>query len=349
MQVVFSESHRLHDPTAQVEAGHRIPMQETPSRAEQIISSLAQDARFEIVEPKTFGRAPIDSVHEPAMVSYIEHAHAEWSAASGFDIAIPDVFFHPALRAGMEPIADAESPLGRLGYWCFETTTPIVAGTYTAARSAVDSALTATDTVLGGASNAYALCRPPGHHAATSVFGGYCFFNNAAIAAQHAVAKGAERVAVLDVDYHHGNGTEQIFYERPDVFYASLHGDPARAYPYFLGFADETGTGRGNGRNLNIPLEAGCENDMYLSELTRALDAIDSYNPEVLFVSLGLDIFGGDPLGDLAITTDGIGRIGAAIRARSMPTVILQEGGYAVSELGNNAHAFLDKFVSLSS
>ncbi len=320
-------------------------MQETPSRIDTIVAALRADARFRFAEPKEAGRAVIDKVHDPAMVTYLEGAFRSWSAASGFDVAIPDVFLHPGLRTGMTPAAEPASALAALGYWCFETTTPIVAGTYAAARGAVDCAVTATDEVLAGGRSAYGLCRPPGHHAATAVFGGYCFFNNAAIAAQHALDAGAARVCVLDVDYHHGNGTQQIFYERPEVLYASLHGDPCRAYPYFLGHADETGAGSGSGTNMNVPLAIGTDDADYLAALERALDVIDGFSPELLVVSLGLDLYGGDPLGDFAVTTDGIAAIGAAIYARGFPTVVLQEGGYAVDELGVNALAFLETFA----
>jgi acetoin utilization deacetylase AcuC-like enzyme len=345
MLVTATDRHRLHDPLIQVEAGHRDEMQESPARAEQIRDALEADGRYELVEPPDAGLAPIDAVHDPAMVRYLADAHAEWSAATGLEPAIPDVFLHPGLRDGMGPLAAVASPLGRLGYWCFETTTPIVAGTYAAARGAVDCAIAATDAVLTGAASAYALCRPPGHHAATAVFGGYCFFNNAAIAAQHARESGAARVAVLDVDYHHGNGTQQIFWSRPDVFYGSLHGDPARAYPYFVGFADEVGGGAGRGTNLNVPLPASCDDVRYRSELGRVLDAIAAFDAEVLVVSLGLDLFDGDPLGDLAVTSDGIAAIGRDIAARGLPTVVVQEGGYAVDRLGANAAAFLDAFA----
>jgi acetoin utilization deacetylase AcuC-like enzyme len=345
VQVIHSASHRNHDPPIQVEAGHRDPMQETPRRIDSIEAALGRDARFAFVEPPEVGRGPIDAVHEPAMVTYLERAFRTWSEASGFDVAIPDVFLHPGLRAGMAPIAEPQSALGALGFWCFETTTPIVAGTYSAARGAVDCAVSATDIVLGGSSAAYGLCRPPGHHAATSVFGGYCFFNNAAVAAQYARDAGVARVAILDVDFHHGNGTQQIFYDRPDVFYASLHGHPARAYPYFVGYSDETGAGAGRDTNLNIPLPAATDDDRYLEALVRALDAIGSFAPELLIVSLGLDLYGGDPLGDFAITTPGIAAIGATIHSVGWPTVIIQEGGYAVDELGLNALAFLDAFA----
>jgi acetoin utilization deacetylase AcuC-like enzyme len=229
----------------------------------------------------------------------------------------------------------------RLGWWCYETTTPITEGTYDAARAAVNVALSAAAAVRDGDAAAYGLCRPPGHHAATTLYGGYCFFNNAAIAADHLASTTGSRVAVLDVDYHHGNGTQQIFYERDDVAFVSLHGDPRRAYPYHTGFAAETGAGRGSGSTTNIPLAAGTDDETYLGALDRALDAVDDFDPAIVVVSLGLDTFGGDPICDLALTTEGFHRCGAAVAALGRPLVVLQEGGYAGDALGANAVAWL--------
>ena len=229
----------------------------------------------------------------------------------------------------------------RLGWWCYETTTPITEGTYRAARSAVDVALSAAAAVVGGEPIAYGLCRPPGHHASMTLYGGYCFFNNAAIVAHHLASSTGGRIAVLDVDYHHGNGTQQIFYERDDVAFVSLHGDPRRAYPYHLGFADETGAGRGRGSTTNIPLDAGTADDTYLDALEQALDAVDDFDPAIVVVSLGLDTYGGDPICDLALTTDGFSRCGTAVAARGRSLVVLQEGGYAGEALGANAVAWL--------
>jgi acetoin utilization deacetylase AcuC-like enzyme len=229
----------------------------------------------------------------------------------------------------------------RLGWWCFETTTPLTAGTYEAARSAVDCALAAADVVLAGERIAYGLCRPPGHHATDALYGGYCFFNNAAVAASHIGAETGGRVAVLDVDYHHGNGTQQIFYGRDDVAFVSLHGDPARAYPYHTGFADETGAGRGAGSTCNLPLAAGTDDEAYLAALSRALDAIDAFDPAVVVVSLGVDTYAGDPMCDLGVTTDGFGRCGRAVAARGRPLVVVQEGGYADGALGANVKSWL--------
>ena len=221
-----------------------------------------------------------------------------------------------------------------------------MAGTYQAARVSVDIALTAFDRALGGARVSYGLCRPPGHHAGRALFGGYCFFNNAAIVAQSLSGVGASRIAILDIDYHHGNGTQQLFWERHDILYVSLHGDPARAYPYYSGYASETGFGAGEGCNLNIPLPAGTDGDAYLAALEVGLAAIRGHDPDApLVVSLGFDTFERDPIADLAITTDDYGRIGAAIRELDLPVIVLQEGGYAVDAIGANAVSFLGGLV----
>ena len=217
----------------------------------------------------------------------------------------------------------------------------LVAGTYVAARGAVDAALTAVDLVLGGEPIAYGLCRPPGHHAARSMYGGYCFFNNAAIAAEAITRASGERVAILDVDYHHGNGTQQIFWRRGDVRYVSIHADPQRAYPYFLGRADETGEGEGAGENLNLPLRAGATNADYLEATDRALEAIAAAPGSVVVVSLGFDTYGLDPIGDFALTTDVYHEVGRRVATLGRRLVILQEGGYHRPSLGENARAWL--------
>jgi acetoin utilization deacetylase AcuC-like enzyme len=195
--------------------------------------------------------------------------------------------------------------------------------------------------VTGGERFAYGLCRPPGHHAARAAYGGYCFFNNAAIAAHHVASTTGSKVTVLDVDYHHGNGTQQIFYRRDDVQYVSLHGDPARAYPYLSGFADETGAGRGAGSNLNVPLAAGLDDTGYLASLARAGDAIAAFGASVLIVSLGVDTFHNDPISDLAVTTEGFRAQGELVAQLALPTVVVQEGGYDVDAIGDNVRAFL--------
>jgi acetoin utilization deacetylase AcuC-like enzyme len=338
-----SQRHRLHDPERELESSAFQAPFENPQRAELILAALLADGGFDVSEPAEWGTAPIEAVHDRGLVRFLTAAWAEYQYHVGptHDV-VPDVFAMPALRTGMGDGHGEPQPVSaRLGWWCFETTTPITEGTYEAARSAVDAALSAADAVAGGEAVAYGLCRPPGHHASTSLYGGYCFFNNAAIAAHHLADATGTRVAVLDVDYHHGNGTQQIFYERDDVAFVSLHGDPQRAYPYHTGFADETGAGRGRGSTRNFPLPAALDDEGYLAALAEALDTVDRLDPAIVVVSLGLDTFGGDPICDLALTTDGFVRCGASVAERGRPLVVLQEGGYAGEALGANAVAWL--------
>jgi acetoin utilization deacetylase AcuC-like enzyme len=342
MRVVYSPTHQRHDPLVEVESHSSHPPFEHAGRAEAIRETLAADPDFTIGPPTEWGAAPIEAVHDPGLRRFIETAWAEYQEVMGptHDV-IADVFYRPALRRGMSEGREPASVVGRLGWWSFETTTPLTEGTYAAACSSVDVAMTAAQAVLDGETAAYALCRPPGHHATSANYGGYCFFNNAAIAAQHIASTTGAKVAVLDVDYHHGNGTQEIFYERGDVMYASLHGDPVRAYPYSIGFADETGAGEGAGCNLNIPLPPGTDDDRYLLALEHALDAIRRFAPSTLVVSLGIDTFVTDPICDFALTTDGFARCGAAVAQLGLPTVVVQEGGYDVEHLGLNVRAWL--------
>jgi acetoin utilization deacetylase AcuC-like enzyme len=343
MRAFASPQHRLHDPEREIESSGFQPPFENPQRAELIRAALEADGGFDVTEPTEWGTAPIEAVHDPGLVRFLASAWEDYQrdVAPTHDV-VPDVFAMPGLRAGMGDGCGEPSPVAaRLGWWCFETTTPITSGTYQAARSAVDVALSAAAAVVGGERVAYGLCRPPGHHAATSLYGGYCFFNNAAIAADHLTRSTGSRVAVLDVDYHHGNGTQQIFYERDDVAFVSLHGDPVRAYPYHTGFAAEIGAGRGTGSTTNLPLAAGTDDDTYLATLGRALDAVDEFDPAVVVVSLGLDTFVGDPICDFALTADGFRRCGEAVAAPGRPLVVLQEGGYANEALGANVTAWL--------
>jgi acetoin utilization deacetylase AcuC-like enzyme len=349
VKVFASPRHQLHDPDHEIQVSGLQPPFEHPGRAEAIRAALAADERFVIAEPADWGTASIEAVHDPGLVRFLASAREEYQrdVRSAHDV-VPDVFALPGLRAGMggghgEP-ATVAARLG--GWWCFETTTPLTAGTYEAARSAVDCALSTARAVLDGEPIAYGLCRPPGHHATRSLYGGYCFFNNAAIAAAYAVAETAGRVAVLDVDYHHGNGTQQVFYDRDDVAFVSLHGDPARAYPYHTGFADETGAGRGAGSTRNIPLPPATDDEAYLAVLDRALAAVDAFDPAVVVVSLGVDTYVDDPMCDLAVTTEGFGRCGRAVASLGRPLVVLQEGGYADDALGANVTSWLQGAIS---
>jgi len=342
MRAVYSAKHLHHRPEHENDVGRQVPIFEVAERAETIRQALETDGGFSIEEPAEHGDSPIEAVHDPGMIRYLAEAWKDWQANQGSVAELfPDTMLHPALREGMGPVHEPRAPLGRIGYWCFETCTPIVEGTHEAARAAVDVALTAADVVLGGDPSAYGLCRPPGHHAARAVFGGYCYLNNAAIATEHLVRESAGRVAILDVDYHHGNGTQQIFYTRPDVLYVSLHGNPDRAYPHFAGFAEEIGAGAGRGTNLNLPLAKGCADEDYLRALDRGLEAIAAFGAAALVVSLGIDTYERDPICDLAITTPAYHEVGRRVREVGLRTAVLQEGGYFVPRLGENVRQWL--------
>jgi acetoin utilization deacetylase AcuC-like enzyme len=347
VQVVYTAAHLAHDVRHETYLGEPIPAHEIAERAEIIRAALESDGGFAFATPTEHGEAPITAVHDPGFVRFLAEA---WPAAQreqldrAFLVAdtYPTFRMFEGMSAGLaagqpEPVTVA----GRLGWWGLDTSNPLVEGTYGAARAAVDVALTAVDLVLGGERTAYGLCRPPGHHAARSMAGGYCFFNNAAVAAEAIARATGERVAILDVDYHHGNGTQQIFWRRNDVFYVSIHADPARQYPFFLGYAHETGEGPGSGENLNLPQPAGLSDDAYLAAVDRALEAIVARPGSVIVVSLGFDTYGRDPIGDFALTTDVYRDVGRRVAATDRRLVILQEGGYYRPALGDNAVAWL--------
>ena len=315
MKVVYTPAHVLHDTHVEFETSQVHSPFEHIGRAEAIRETLQADSRFQFLTPGEWGTAPIEAVHNPGLVTFLAEGWALYEAQHpGVREVVPDVFYRPALR---DKMSQGREP------------------------QAVDTALTTAQLVLDGESSAYGLCRPPGHHATADLYGGYCFFNNAAVAAHHVAATTGAKVTILDVDYHHGNGTQQIFYDRDDVQYVSLHGDPARAYPYSIGFADETGTGRGLGHNINYPLPLRADDDLYVSALADACERIAGFGPSLLIVSLGLDTYITDPISDLAVTTDGMRRSGDVVRQLGMPTVVLQEGGYDVSALGANVQAWL--------
>jgi acetoin utilization deacetylase AcuC-like enzyme len=341
MKAVRSDDHRSHDPAYEVEFGSQVPVHERPQRVDAIAEVLGREPGIDLVAPTAHGLAPIEAVHDPDLVDFLAHAWRDWVEATGHEVAIAETFTTTSVREGMGPNRVPSGPVGRFSHYVFDTSTPMVEGTYAAARAAVDIALTATDVVLAGEPVAYGLCRPPGHHAPRAAFGGFCYFNNAGVAAQHARGAGATKVTVLDVDYHHGNGTQQLFYDRPDVQYVSLHGDPDHAYPYFAGYADETGTGAGAGTTTNLPLAAGTTDEQYLERLAKALDAVARFGPDLLIVSLGVDTYELDPLGDLALTTEVFAPMGQLVGSLELPTVVLQEGGYHLPSLGANVAGFL--------
>jgi len=347
--VVTSPAHRAHDGLIEVMGGRPVPCFEKPERISALERALTETGEYRLLPPTEHGLEPITDVHDPDLVDLLEHVWTDAvasGATNGAAPLIPDTFLVGPMAAGGYGGSGTARP-ARLGAHCLDTATPIVAGTFAAARAAVDVALTATDLVLAGETLAYGLCRPPGHHAARAMYGGYCFFNNAAIVAGQLARAGA-RVAILDVDYHHGNGTQQLFWGRCDVLYVSLHADPARAFPYFSGHSDEAGSGAGKGFNHNFPLGVRTGIDGYAAALERACAIVADFDPDApLVVSLGFDTFERDPIADLALTTDDYARVGSMIAALNRPTVLIQEGGYAIEAIGANAVSFLSGFRSL--
>jgi acetoin utilization deacetylase AcuC-like enzyme len=352
--VVYDDRHRGHDPAVEVQCGVPIPMFEAPARADSIHAALAADgASFEMLGPAAHGTTPVANVHDEGLVRFLQSAWDEWQRAGGIPGAprgrelIPDTVLHPALREGMGPAREPTGITGRIGYWCWETMTGLVAGSFDAACAAADVALSAADLTMSGRPIAYALTRPPGHHSPRAAFGGYCLFNFASVAAAYMRDQAGCRVAVLDVDYHHGNGTQQIFYQTDSVLYVSLHADPARAYPYFAGWPEEVGSGAGKDWNRNYPLPPGCDDERYLATLDQALDLVAERDPELLVVSLGLDTYAGDPIADFKVTADGFFEIGKRVTALDLPMVVVQEGGYCVEDLGTNVRRWLHGALSV--
>ena len=383
MDIIYTARHLQHDPASIVIKEHPYESAEVPARVENIRAAVEAARLGSFSAPIDHGLEPILAVHDAGFVAFLQKAFERVSAYHGTPTpALPDTFATrlPAPRV-------TRGVWGQLGYYSFGIGSPIMAHTWEAAYWAAQCALTAADglaltpgpspvppareTGVGGGGRGvratYALCRPPGHHAARDLYGGFCYLNNAAIAARYLqgsplpVGEGSgvrgnvlefmgegNKIALLDFDYHHGNGTQAIFYDDPSVLFCSLHADPEDEYPYFWGYADQRGEGAGEGFNRNFPLPLGTPDGPYLETLEEALEAIREFDPRCLVVSAGFDIFTGDPVGGFNVTTDGIAQVGRAIAALGLPTVIVQEGGYLLERLGENAVAFLEAFEAVS-
>ncbi|WP_349359352.1 histone deacetylase family protein [Stappia sp.] len=332
MKTFFSEGQLAHNPTHEISDGALQPAVEIPARAEIVRDHVAAAGLGPVLAPDEFGLDPLKRVHDPAYLDFLASFWTRWTNAGRSGEAFPFVWPVRGLRT--EPAPDHID--GLLGRFSFDAGTPMGEHTFAAARDSANAALSAARLVAGGEQAAFALCRPPGHHAAADYYGGYCFLNNAAIAAQWLIDAGAERVAVLDVDYHHGNGTQSIFYERADVLFLSIHADPREEYPYFLGHAEETGAGAGAGFTANYPLELGADWTIWSAALEASLERIARHRPDTLIVSLGLDPYERDPISKFRLTSDDFTRMGARLAAAGLPTVFVMEGGYAVDALGVN-------------
>ncbi len=334
MRCFLDPRQLAHAPAVELHNGGFVPFAETPARVRSILDAIGGAE-----SPADQGEAPILRVHPPAYVEFLKTAFADWEAAQRPGDAFPYAF--PVARRRNVRLDRIDARLGR---YAMDACSPISRGTWDAAYWNAQTVLAGLDAVLTGERTAFSLCRPPGHHAGADYVGGYCYLNTAAIAAEAAIAAGRSRVAILDVDYHHGNGTQDIFWTRGDVLFVSIHADPATDYPFFWGHADEIGEGEGEGATLNLPLPRGTKLDAFERALGTALERIAAFTPDLLVCSFGADTYAGDPISHFAIATDDYARIARQIASLGLPTLIAMEGGYAVDDLGRNVSRFLSGF-----
>ncbi len=334
LPVLYSQRHRLHNTVGVLAEGRPLGGFDLPSRAERILEAIQAAGLGPVMEPHDHGLAPILALHDRDYVQFLRSVHEE--QATYYGEAGPVV---PWTFANRHAARRPRTFHGLKGYYAFGGGSPILEGTWEAAYWSAQCALAAADLVRDGEPLAYALCRPPGHHAAADLYGGYCYLNNAAIAARSLLPAG--RVAILDVDYHHGNGTQLLFYRDPATLYCSLHAHPDEDYPYYWGDVDERGSGPGEGTNHNWPLPRDTDDAHYLDALDEALAVVHNWMPRFLVLSVGFDGLDGDPEGSFRLTRDGLQEIGRRVAALALPTVVVQEGGYQPEALGRNAVAFL--------
>ncbi len=349
MQVVWSPDTKRHEPKGEVWVGLPDPGDELPERVDAILDALRRPG-FEPVEARRHDDAALAAVHDADLLRHLETVHGEWMRSGipelvGQDRVVPYMFATDAMLDGL-PWHRPAAVHARAGRFAFDTMTPVGPHTWTSARAAVDCALSAVDAVIAGDAAAYGLCRPPGHHATRSAYGGSCYLNNAAVAAQALRDAGHDRVAVVDLDAHHGNGTASIFYDRADVLYGSVHVDPGAGwFPHVVGFADETGTRAGAGTTINVPLPPETGDGPWLDAVDRLAEAVRAHGSTSLVVSLGVDAAVDDPNSPLRITVDGYAEAGRRLRDLGLPTVVIQEGGYHLATLGLLVRSFLEAFV----
>ena len=339
MKAIFDDRQRAHDPKHFMANGVRLPNPEQPARIDALCQGAeAAGCRFE--PPRDHGLGPVAAVHSAEYIQFLQTIYQRWQRIpNAAEEVIPNV--HPDRRNAGYP----KSAIGQAGFHQTDTASPIGAATWESAYWSAQTALTAAQLILDGDRTAYGLCRPPGHHAFSDLAGGFCFLNNSALSAEY-LRKGGRRPAILDIDVHHGNGTQGIFYRRTDVLTISIHADPSRFYPFFWGYASERGEGPGLGANLNLPLARGTGDEAFLETLALARRRIEAFGAEVIVVALGLDAHEKDPFQGLAITTGGFERIGRTIAEIGLPLLMLQEGGYLSDDLGRNLTAFLSGSAS---
>lgn len=339
MLVIRSDVHAVHH-CLELDGAELIDSWESPARADHVDAAMDGAGRFEVAGPDPFDRAAAEAVHDPGYVEFLSTAWDRWTAEGNTAVAAM-AFGWPARRFRDIRPRNLEA---QLGYYSFAADCSIAAGTWAAVAESAAIAHSAADRVLANGGVAFARCRPPGHHAMKDQFGGYCYLNNAAIAAQRLRDNGAAHVSVLDVDYHHGNGTQDIFYERGDVSVCNIHADPVEEFPYFLGHADEIGSGAGAGHNKNLPLPRGTGAAPWFEALDDATAWVDAHQPDALVVSLGLDTFADDPISHFKLQRPDFATLGHRLSEFRIPTVLVMEGGYATEELGHNMVEVLTAF-----
>jgi len=342
MKIFYTEAHLKHHPKAELHRGQMIDPHEGPHRMDKLLLGMRRAGFKDYIAPSPLNEAQLLGVHTSAYIDFVKTAWVRWDAAGYAGDVLPMSYPHHPRRA--QPPADID---GAAGYFASSSDTVITETSWEGLKTVAACSIDAADAVSSGAQSAFALIRPPGHHAGADYMSGYCIFNNSAIAAQALRDGGAKRVAILDVDFHHGNGTQDIFYARDDVFFASIHGHPDHHFPYFWGHEDETGEGVGLGFTANYPLMAGASYAQWGQALQAAIDRIKAFKPEALLVSLGVDTFENDPISAFKLITEDYLRYGAEIAKMKMPTVFIMEGGYGVPEIGDNVAGVLTGFANV--
>lgn len=343
MRVFFNERHPLHQGRHEMFRGKLVPCVEVPARADYVLQELRARGLGDIASAPEVGIETLARVHARRYLDFLSTAWEEWIALDPANAQLDAIPSYWPIRTFRSDVLPASFP-ARMGLFSFDAGSPITSGTWAAARQGAACAIAGARSLLAGERTAFSLSRPPGHHAGHDFFGGYCFLNNAALAAQALRDGGAAKVAILDVDFHHGNGTQAIFYERADVFFASVHGDPHTEYPYYLGYRDERGAGAGLGCNLNLPLPRGTGFTAWREALAQALQAIRAFGAEALVVSLGVDTFERDPIAGFGLRSEDYLVVGEDLAAAGLPTLFVFEGGYAVAEVGVNTVNVLQGF-----
>ncbi len=343
MLTFYNEHHAQHRGQYEMFRGEQVPCFEKPERADMVLAEFERRGLGQVVTPHGASLASLERIHTPRYLHFLRSAWSEWCALAPENAArdvFPSVWPIRGHRHDVEP----DNFAARMGLYSMDSGTPLTAGTWIAAKTGADCAVNAAHALNLGQRSTFALTRPPGHHAGADFFGGYCFLNNAALAAQHLLDDGAKKVAILDIDYHHGNGTQSIFYKRDDVLFISIHADPRSEYPFYLGHADETGEGAGLGYNMNLPLAHGSGAPQWFAALETACIRLAGFAADALVVSVGVDTFGGDPLSKFTLQSADFLRIGERIAYLGLPTAFVFEGGYAVAEIGINVVNVLEGF-----